>query len=196
MKRNKLFYHILIICFIVSLAACKDETPEITEAIFIEFPDSKFKSALVNNTTINTNADGEISPEEARAYTGVIQVAGLDITDMTGIEEFVNVTGISCFNNNLTSVDISKNIKVVQFLCESNNISELDLSNNFELIDFKSHSNKLTKLNVANGNNSNFIRFEAQENPQLQCIQVDAGFMPPNSWLKPGNTLFNESCEE
>ncbi|MBK8846086.1 MAG: hypothetical protein IPO27_05700 [Bacteroidetes bacterium] len=60
-------------------------------------------NSLANNA-INTNADGEIPMlSEAAAYTGTINIANLGISDLTGIEAFVNLTNLDCSNNLLTN---------------------------------------------------------------------------------------------
>jgi len=41
------------------------------------------------------------------------------------------------------------------------------------LTHFNCFGNQLTCLNVKNGNNSNFISFYPQDNPNLTCIEVD-----------------------
>lgn len=62
----------------------------------VNIPDTHFKAELLANTAINTNANNEIECVEAVAYTGEIHVDNLNITDMTGIEAFVNITSLSC----------------------------------------------------------------------------------------------------
>ncbi len=64
----------------------------------VNIPDANLKAALLSNTAINTNANNEIECTEATAYTGTINVDGLNISDMTGIEAFVNITSLSCSN--------------------------------------------------------------------------------------------------
>jgi hypothetical protein len=60
----------------------------------VTIPDANFKAALVNNSIINTNMDTEIQITEASAFNGMIDVSGLGITDLTGIEAFVLLDSI------------------------------------------------------------------------------------------------------
>jgi hypothetical protein len=56
----------------------------------------------VADIAINTNADGEIQVSEASAYAGGINVAGLGISDLTGIEAFTALQALDCSNNILS----------------------------------------------------------------------------------------------
>src|SRR5690606_20325911 len=53
---------------------------------------------------------------------------------------------------------------------------------NTELTDLECFNNQLTSLNVANGNNINFTRFFAINNPNLFCIQVDDSVYSATNW--------------
>ncbi|WP_147299181.1 T9SS type A sorting domain-containing protein, partial [Winogradskyella eximia] len=139
----------------------------------ITIPDANFKAALVANTAINTNTDSEISCTEALAFTGILDVQNQSIADLTGIEAFTNIIGLFCNNNSLTTLDVTSNTSLTALRC-------LD--------------NSLTSLNVANGNNVNFVQFNALNNQDLTCIQVDAGFTPPTAWQKDGTANYSDNC--
>src|SRR5690606_22308234 len=55
----------------------------------------------------------------------------------------------------------------------SNKLTYLDVSQNTALKILLCHTNELTKLNVKNGNNTILEHMQAQNNPNLSCIQVD-----------------------
>ena len=252
----------------------------------VNIPDANFKTALVTNNAINTNADSEIQVSEAQAYTGVIRVDGLNIADVTGLEAFVNISQFHAMNNSLTSIDLSQNTAITHLSLNNNNLTSLDLSantalqtilikqNNISSIDLTNHSslgnfqcgdnnistlllpttanslkslyleqnqissldvsmypdlrslivynnnltsldisanskirslhvrdNNLSSLNVANGNNVNFIYMVADRNPNLTCIQHDAGFDPlnppntaANQWIKPTSASWSTTA--
>lgn len=72
----------------------------------VNIPDANFKAKLIQ-LGVDTNNDGEIQYSEAALKTGTLYVSGSNITDLTGLEAFVNITGLNCNGNNLTEVDVS-----------------------------------------------------------------------------------------
>ena len=65
----------------------------ISFAQIINIPDENFKNYLLS-IGIDTNEDGEISSYEANNYDGPIIVDSLNISDLTGIMAFKNITGL------------------------------------------------------------------------------------------------------
>lgn len=115
----------------------------------VSIPDANFKVWLVGNTGINTNSDTEIQVSEAAGFTGSIECAGLNITDPTGIEAFINVTALNFNNNQITSLDVSQNTSLNYLSCNNNQLADLDLSNNTSLLELTCMNNVLTNLNVS-----------------------------------------------
>ena len=118
----------------------------------VTIPDANFKSYLVNNSSINTNNDSEIQVSEANAFIGTINCPNLSISDLTGIEAFTALTGLSCGSNQLTSLDVSGATALVTLNCAFNQLTPLDLSNNNALIEIDCEDNQLTSLDVSNNN--------------------------------------------
>jgi len=87
----------------------------------VDIPDVNFKEYLINESEINTNGDGEIQVEEARAYTGFIYLSNVDVADLTGLEEFVSMTKLTCTGNPwLGSIDITANADLLELNCSDN----------------------------------------------------------------------------
>ena len=147
----------------------------------VNIPDAIFKAYLVNITAINTNADNEIQVSEASVYNGGISLlqepgasfGGLNITDLTGIEAFVSLTSLYCYDNQLTSLDVSTCTALTDLTCSFNQLTSLDVSGCTALTTLNCVYNQLTSLNVKNGNNINMVYFNAEYNPNLSCIEVD-----------------------
>lgn len=166
------------------------------EAIFkaaciVDIPDENFRTGLLANSsitidgvkmTIDTDGDREISCEEAEAFTGVIYTRFDNITDLTGIEAFVNIVGLNCEYNDLVNIDISNNTSLEYIHCKGND---------------------LTSLNLANGNNTNFYHAFADEIQissnlsNLTCIQVDDVTYSEENWsdYKDATTSFSTDCD-
>lgn len=192
---KKLFFALLI--GIVFTGCNKDDddfTPEDTGNDvdeIIMFTDTNFKAVLINDNAINTNNDSEITHSEAVNFTGIIAAQNSNISNVEGIEFFINATRIALFNNNLSTIDVSKNTKVTQLLLSLNNLTSIDVSNLTILTDFKCHTNKLTSANIANGNNVNMTRMELQGNPNLTCITADQSPIPTTGWGKDNSASYN-----
>lgn len=186
---------LLLFSFLISAAWCS------IHAQNVNIPDANFKAYLVGDSAINTNSDSEISVAEAQAFSGELLINGLSISDLTGIEAFVNITRLDCYNNNLTSLDVSNNLALTRLHCAANQIETLDISANTLITDIQCHNNGvLYQLNIANGNNSNFSYMKAYDN-SLSCIQIDTGFTPPadagiysQGWTKGNSAIYGDDC--
>ncbi|MFN8250612.1 MAG: hypothetical protein U0V75_01925 [Ferruginibacter sp.] len=96
----KLFYLLLLVFSFTSY----------TDAQIVNIPDLKFKQALIESG-IDLNADGQIQQTEAEAKTGTLQIANPysgNITNLTGINSFINVNTIEIFNlyGNVSSLQL------------------------------------------------------------------------------------------
>jgi Leucine-rich repeat (LRR) protein len=100
-----------------------------------EFPDITFLGVLIREG-VDTDKDGKISSAEAEAVRS-LDISYSSIDDITGISAFVNLDTLICYLNNLTSLDVSRNTKLVYLDCNSNKLTRLDLSGNTET--FKLH---------------------------------------------------------
>jgi Leucine-rich repeat (LRR) protein len=183
-------------------SSLKDATASYCNPI-IYIPDANFKTSLLNDHAIDLNGDNEISFSEANSYTGSINVSNKSIADLTGIEAFTRLTGLSCnFNSSLNTLDVSANTALTSLYCSYTGITSLDLSANTALTRFSCvGSASLTSLNIANGNNENldtsdpsYLNFKANSN--LTCIQVDdVAYANTNfSSFKLATTSFSEGC--
>jgi len=115
----------------------------------VNIPDQNFKAYLVGNADINTNGDDQIQVSEAQEYTGAIKCSNKNISDLTGIEEFVNIIELNCHTNNLTNLDISQNTALTELNCHTNNLTSLDLSKNTALTNIRCNINNLEILDLS-----------------------------------------------
>ena len=114
----------------------------------VTIPDANFKAKLLQNKAINTNGNTEIECAEAIAYTGTINVDNSDISNMTGIEAFINITALSCNDNNIwnfSSLNVSGFRSLKSVSCTGNN--------QFSSLNIKGCT-ALTSFTVNTGNNS------------------------------------------
>ncbi|MCO4814613.1 MAG: hypothetical protein KC454_07860 [Flavobacteriales bacterium] len=135
----------------------------------VNIPDANFKYYLVWNTPINTNGDSEIQISEAADYTGSIECSNKNISDLTGIEAFTNLTYLDCSNNSLASLDLTQNIDLSFLSCYNNQITSLNVTENILLCCLYCGNNQLTSLDVTQ--NIDLLYFTCEKN-QLTSLDV------------------------
>ncbi len=113
----------------------------------------------------------------------ILDVSNQNISDLTGIQDFIALRELNCGSNQLSSLDLSQNIYLDELECSFNLITYLDLSANTELTKIYIDDNQLSYLDLRNGNNSNVIDFYASYNPNLTCINVDNVAWSNSNWL-------------
>lgn len=118
----------------------------------VNIPDANFKNALLtHNPVININGDGEIQVSEAIAFTGTINVQSKNIADLTGINAFVNIQGLNCRGNNLTSLTLTNLTALISLNCNTNfSNASLTMNNVPALKQLDCGANKLTTLSFTN----------------------------------------------
>lgn len=112
----------------------------------ISFADAKFKTYCLRN--FDTNRDGEISEDEAKAVTA-INCSLANITSLVGVEYFSNLTSIDVSSNKLTSLDLSHSPKLTEVLVNNNSLQTLTLDGLAALKTIDCSSNKLTVIDVS-----------------------------------------------
>ncbi|MCP4910474.1 MAG: T9SS type A sorting domain-containing protein, partial [Bacteroidetes bacterium] len=92
----------------------------------------------------------------------------------------------------------SNNTALSGLYCYSNQLSSLDVSNNTALSYLNCGANQLTSLDVRNGNNSTITYFDSDFNPDLTCIFVDDPAYSSANWpyIDPNSTFVanEEEC--
>lgn len=170
----------------------------------------------LGDSVCDTNGDGLIQLSEAEAVTGLI-ISYHDIQSLEGIEYFTNLETLKSRGNFLQNLVLSQNTQLKWLHVETNPLTEMDLSQNFlmerlwiyqnqlsyvdvshlpNLQSLRVYSNQLVSLNIANGNNEFLTDFQAYNNPNLSCIQVDDITFAENNpnWIKDETAHYNESC--
>ncbi|MBB2183572.1 S-layer homology domain-containing protein [Lachnospiraceae bacterium MD1] len=157
------------------------------------FPDENFRSWLLSQSYGN---DSTLTPEEI-AEIKVIDVhsfvaAEKQISSLTGIEHFTELTELNCRNNQLTELDVSKNTKLSILYCDGNELTELnvsghpalekldcaynrltalDVSKNTQLTELDCRSNELTELNVKQNTELTKLDCRSNELTELDVSQ-------------------------
>ena len=137
-----------------------------------------FKGYLVGNTAINTNGNGEIETTEATAFSGQIDIHGLGVSDLTGLEAFVNLNMLTAYNNPYTTINLTNNTKLTymfvaqtglttldvthlpqlrSLLFGQTSISAIDLSNNPQLSFFNAPETQMTSIDLSDKTQLNYF---------------------------------------
>jgi Leucine-rich repeat (LRR) protein len=130
------------------------------EKVFI--PDDKFEQALID-LGLDDELDDQVDANKAKSLEE-LDLEGLGINDLTGIEAFESLRTLIVSNNNLTSLDLSNKPLLGSLYCDKNQLVSLDISPTIIL-----DPNK----------------FLATENP-LSCVQISLTQLNTGSWIGPG----------
>ncbi|WP_436517970.1 T9SS type A sorting domain-containing protein [Ekhidna sp. To15] len=143
-----------------------------TDPVYI--PDTNFKAALIGDNSINTNEDIEISYEEAEAFTGTIVVnSGTQgvVSDLMGVEAFINLEVIQLINHDIAAFDASNHPKLRNLILPNNDLMEIDITANPALTFVNLQSNQISEIDVSNNTN---LRTLKMSHNQLSEIDVSA----------------------
>ncbi|MEM6719923.1 MAG: matrixin family metalloprotease [Bacteroidota bacterium] len=106
-----------------------------------------------------------------------------------------NLTDIYADDTAINSIDVSMLSGLLELNLGDTQISSLDVSANSLLVDLRVHDTNLTYLNVQNGNNTNFTRFELNNNPNLTCVLVDdVTYADTNFTTKDAQTSYSDTA--
>jgi Leucine-rich repeat (LRR) protein len=210
---------LFIILFGVLFFQCSRE--QVPDAI--NFHDKGFFAAL-RKLGIDKNNDGIISLEEA-AEVNSLFIDQYTISDLKGIEEFVNLTFLNCSYNRITSLDLSNNtslqvldcsgnhflsslnvsncVKLKKLYCTDNKLTNLDVTNNTNLRDLYCRSNLLTTLDLSNCPELIFLNcgenllvsLDLSKNPKLYSMLCEDNLLTSLDVLK-NSELNNLNCRK
>ena len=165
--------------------------------IYTLLPDAKFEDKLIALGIDKDGKNGKVATESIASLTS-LNVSSSSITDLTGIQDFKALTSLTCNDNLLTTLDVSKNVTLNYFECSNNQLTTLDVSKNVALTIFSCRFNKLLSLNLKNGKNTLLTNANIylNNNPNLKCILVDDINYADTNWSskKDATATFNTDC--
>ncbi|PKB16830.1 LamG-like jellyroll fold domain-containing protein [Flavobacterium sp. 5] len=153
---------------------------------YTEIPDSNFEQKLIDLGIDTDGLNGKITIANISSITN-LDLSNSNIKDLTGIENFTALNILDCSNNQLTSLDLSKNT-------------------NLQILYVK--GNPLVYLNLKNGNNQNLIVESITSKKAsatgtsflgittLGCVKVDNATYSNTNWskIKETTTIYSETC--
>ena len=139
------------------------DTVDISE----NFPDADFREFVKQ---YDLDSDGYLSAAELAAVT-TMNCSLENIADLTGIEHFTALEELYCYNNQLTSLDVSANTALEKLWCYNNQLTSLDVSSNTALKWLYCYDNQLTSLDVSS--NTALVWLSCYDN-QLTSLDVSS----------------------
>ncbi|NEN25741.1 T9SS type A sorting domain-containing protein [Cryomorpha ignava] len=119
-------------------------------AQIIDFPDTYFKQALIENG-VDVSMDGEIDQSEALLISN-LNISSDSISNLNGIEFFLNLSSLNCSDNLISELDLSSNTQLEYLNFTGNLLTSFDGSSNILLRSLICEWNILTSLEL-NSNN-------------------------------------------
>ena len=135
------------------------------------FPDPNFRAYVKEK--FDTDNNNGLSESERNAVTE-IAVSNKGITTLEGIQHFPNLEKLDCDQNNLSSLDVSKNSALKSLYCEQDNLSSLDVSKNPALEYLKCEQNNLSSLDVSKNAALKYLNCEQNNLTSLDVSKNEA----------------------
>lgn len=110
-------------------------------------PDANFEKKLIDLGMDSGAVDGKVLTSNI-SNVKFLDVSKSNISDLTGIQDFVSLTDLYCGQNSLPAINVSKNIALTTLDCNNNKIISLDVSKNIALLNLSCYANQLTALDV------------------------------------------------
>ena len=137
------------------------------------FPDKVFRDYVSEKF----DTDGYLDTSEGAAVKK-IDICNKGVSSLKGIEHFPEITELSCYSNNLTSLDVRYNTALVKLECFRNQITALDVRKNEDLLDLYCSNNYLTVLDISKNSlygldchNNNLSFLCITSSPHLSCYK-------------------------
>ena len=167
MKINRLIFTISIFLFALTNAFAQNTY----------VPDDNFEQALIDLGYDSGSLNDSVPTANIDTITK-LEVIGKDIYALAGIEDFIKLNELHCFDNKLTTIDISHNKMLEVLNCGNNQFTTLNLKDNTELAYLRCQQNKLTELDLSSNiklidlscDNNNLANLDLSANAALMYL--------------------------
>ena len=126
---------------------------------YTDIPDTNFEAALEALGYDDTTADGRVPTALIEGIT-YLSIQGKDVADLSGIEDFIALTELQARLNSLSSIDLSNNTNLQIVNLRDNDLTSIDISNLISLINLNCSFNNLGSIDVSQ--NTNLETLEVQ----------------------------------
>ncbi|MBC8485652.1 MAG: hypothetical protein H8D45_06385, partial [Bacteroidetes bacterium] len=133
--------HLILITILISL---------LSQGQTVYIPDASFKAILIE-LGIDSNNNGEIEYSEAEIVTELPLFSWTEIiSDLTGIEAFINLEYLDCGNHAISTLDLSSNTYLKILDCAVNVLDSLNVTQCIQLKKITCYFNQLININISN----------------------------------------------
>jgi Leucine-rich repeat (LRR) protein len=150
-------------------------------------PDLNFEKKLIALGIDSGVADGKVLTNSIDKLT-TLNVKSSSITDLTGIQDFVSLTTLVCNSNQLTNLNVTKNVALIKLYCHNNKITNLDVAQNINLKELMCHFNEITSIDISKNSkleildclNNKITSLDISKNPlitELACENNQLTFL-------------------
>ena len=187
-KRNKITCPIFSLTLFLFVSCSSDDSnPKPINDVYLSIPDNHFETILIEQ---GIDSDDIVNQQMLKADAEEVTILDLnlsanfgEISDLTGIEGFVNLKLLSAGNQKLERIDLSYNTLLDTLYLSGNRISSIDLSNNPNLIfidiqanEFRSNSSIIGLSNATNLKDLdlswNYLKQFSIHNESLEVLHI------------------------
>ncbi|MDR2647194.1 MAG: hypothetical protein LBB67_03610 [Oscillospiraceae bacterium] len=185
----KKFWHSLaavLLCLVMVLGVAPLSAVAVGDDITDKFTDPNFRAVVLKS--YDKNKDGRIQVEEVENVLSLF-CNNKSIFSLSGIEYFAALTSLYCYDNQLTTLDLSRNTELLRLVCDNNRLEYLDLSYNTKLEQLSVRNNELEMLDLSENRNLekadvSYNFFESRDE-LFGSLGVDVIFEPQKSYADP-----------
>ena len=128
------------------------------------FPDENFRKVVKK---YDIDGSDSLSLSERDSVQEIV-CNDQGIESLKGIEYFSRLKKLKCYNNNLTTLDLSKNTILTKLQCQKNQLTSLDLRANTQLQELRCGNNNLGSLDISQSD----LQFLYCSNNQLTSLNL------------------------
>ncbi|WP_337968084.1 T9SS type A sorting domain-containing protein [uncultured Flavobacterium sp.] len=146
-------------------------------AQYTMIPDVNFEKKLIDLGIDSGAIDGKVLTSKINTLQS-LNISNSSISDLSGIEDFSALYSLYCNNNNLTNLDLSKNLLLLNIDCSHNLLTSLTINkagsnlnasaNKLENVDFSQN----TSLNFLDLTSNLLTTLDISQNENLGTLQV------------------------
>ncbi|EBI2479853.1 LPXTG cell wall anchor domain-containing protein [Listeria monocytogenes] len=162
------------------------------------FPDDNLAKVVAEK--MNKNVDESVTIEELAKITK-LDARSRGIEDSTGMEYLTGLETLYLEDNQLKSIDVSKNLNLKELACSNNPLANLDVSKNFALEELTCENNELTQLDVSQNTALEYLycprnqltKLDVSKNSALRYLACDVNQLT-NLDVSKNPALTNLGC--